>query len=408
MRLFATLAVILLLAACNASDSGDVSGGTDPDDLMERATALAKDALIVDTHIDVPYRLANEPDDVSASTEGGDFDYPRAVAGGLDVMFMSIYTPANLQDTEGASAALADSLIDMVEGIAAAHPDKFAVVKSTEDVETMRGGDKVLFAYGMENGAPIGDDLSELQRYYDRGIRYITLTHGKANKISDSSYDSTRTWNGLSPFGEEVVAEMNRLGIMVDISHVSDEAFYDVMEITTAPVIASHSSARTFTPGFERNMDDAMIERLAENGGVIMINFGSTFLLQRVQDDRNALREQFAAEMEERGIEPDTPEAEAFQEEFEAANPLRLAEMTDVADHIDHVVELVGIDHVGLGSDYDGVGPTLPVGLEDVSTYPNLVAELLRRGYSEADIRKLLGENLMRVWREVETIAAGS
>ena len=362
----------------------------------------------MDTHIDVPYRLQNTPDDVSVRTEGGDFDYPRAVAGGLDVVFMSIYTPAGLQETEGASAELADELIDMVEGMAADHPDKFAIVKTTADVGRLQGTGRVLFALGMENGAPIGDDLSELQRYFDRGVRYITLTHGRVNKISDSSYDETRTWNGLSPFGEDVVREMNRLGIMVDISHVSDEAFYDVMEITTAPVIASHSSARAFTPGFERNMDDAMIQRLAENGGVIMINFGSTFLLKRVQDDRTALREKFAAEMEARGIEPGTPEMEAFQEEFNAANPLRLANMTDVADHIDHVVELVGIDYVGLGSDYDGVGPTLPVGLEDVSTYPNLVAELLRRGYSEADIRKILGENLMRVWREVEAVAEES
>jgi len=403
MRLLASLALILLLAACNSPEPG-----ADPEDLTARAEALAQDALIVDTHIDVPYRLHGAMEDVSVRTEGGDFDYPRADAGGLDVMFMSIYTPAGLQDTEGASAALADSLIDMVETMAADNPDKFVVVTSTEEVEAERGDGKVLFAYGMENGAPIGDDLAELQRYFDRGIRYITLTHGKVNKISDSSYDSTRTWNGLSPFGEEVVAEMNRLGIMVDISHVSDEAFYDVMEITTAPVIASHSSARAFTPDFERNMDDAMIERLAENGGVIMINFGSTFLLQRVQDDRNALRERFADEMEERGIEPGTPEMEAFQEEFEAANPLQLAEMTDVADHIDHVVELVGIDHVGLGSDYDGVGPTLPTGLEDVSTYPNLVAELLRRGYSEEDVRKILGGNLMRVWKAVEAVAAES
>ena len=395
MRFAAALLVLATVAGCRAT-------APRPLDVDARAVALARDALIVDTHIDVPYRLQNTPADVSQRTEEGEFDYPRAVAGGLDVVFMSIYTPAGLQDTPGASAELADKLIDQMDAIAADAPDKFAVVRNPSDVERLRGGGRVLFAYGMENGAPIGDDLSELARYFDRGVRYITLTHGQVNKISDSSYDENREWGGLSPFGEQVVREMNRLGIMVDVSHVSDEAFYDVMEVTTVPVIASHSSARAFTPGFERNMSDAMIERLADNGGVIMINFGSTFLLKRVQDDRNALRARFASELETRGLEPGTPEADAFQETFDAANPLRLADLSDVADHIDHVVELVGIDHVGLGSDYDGVGPTLPEGLKDVSTYPALVAELLRRGYSEDDVRKILGGNLMRVWRAVE------
>ena len=396
-----SLLAACLLAGCSASAPTLPAEG----DVEARAAVLARDALIVDTHIDVPYRLDETPDDVSVRTAAGDFDYPRAVAGGLDVVFMSIYTPAGLQDTPGASAALADSLIDMVEAIAAEHPDKFAVVTSPAEVERLRGDGRVLFALGMENGAPIGDDLGELERYRDRGVRYITLTHGRVNKISDSSYDSTRTWRGLSPFGEEVVREMNRLGIMVDVSHVSDEAFYDVMDITTVPVIASHSSARAFTPGFERNMDDAMIERLAENDGVIMINFGSTFLLQRVQDERAALRDALDDSLAVRGIDPSSPEADVYADGFEARNPLRLADMTDVADHIDHVVALVGVDHVGLGSDYDGVGPTLPVGLEDVSTYPNLVAEMLRRGYSESDVRKVLGGNLMRVWQAVEDAA---
>ena len=398
MRFAAALLLVATFAGCSASAPASR-------DVDARAAELARDALIVDTHIDVPYRLQNTPADVSQRTEGGEFDYPRAVAGGLDVVFMSIYTPAGLQGTPGANAELADALIDQMNAIAEAAPDKFAVVANTADVERLRGDGRVLFAYGMENGAPIGDDLGELARYYDRGVRYITLTHGRVNKISDSSYDENREWGGLSPFGEDVVREMNRLGIMVDISHVSDEAFYDVMETTSVPAIASHSSARAFTPGFERNMDDAMIERLAENEGVIMINFGSTFLLQRVQDDRNALRERFASELAARGLEPGTAEADAFQEEFDAANPLRLADLSDVADHIDHVVDLVGVDYVGLGSDYDGVGPTLPEGLKDVSTYPALVAELLRRDYSEDEVRKILGGNLMRVWRAVEAAA---
>ena len=285
------------------------------------------------------------------------------------------------------------------------HPDKFRIATSPAEVRANTAAGLISLPLGMENGAPVEGDLANLRHFYDRGIRYITLTHSEDNEISDSSYDETGTHGGLSDFGREVVREMNRLGIMVDVSHVSDAAFDDVMEVTTVPVIASHSSARAFTPGFERNMSDAMIERLAENGGVIQINFGSTFLLKRVQDDRDALRERFRTELEARGLEPGSPEADAFQATFEAENPLRLADMTDVADHIDHVRDLVGIDHVGLGSDYDGVGPTLPVGLEDVSTFPNLVAELLRRGYSDEDVRKVLGGNAMRVWRAVEAAA---
>ena len=399
---FAVAALALSASGCSST----VCCAPDSVDLPARARALTQDALVVDTHIDVPYRLRESPDDVSGPTATGDFDHPRAVAGGLDVAFMSVYIPASYQETGGARA-LADSLIDMVEGIAEADPAKFAVVRSVDDVERLRRPGRVLFALGMENGAPVEGDLQNLRHFRDRGIRYVTLTHSRDNEISDSSYDDAGTWGGLSDFGREVVREMNRLGIMVDVSHVSDAAFDDVLEVTDVPVIASHSSARHFTPGFERNLDDDRIRRLAENGGVLQINFGSTFLLKRVQDDRDALRARLADALEAEGLDPDSEEGEAFAADFNRENPLRLAEVTDVADHIDHVVELVGIDYVGLGSDYDGVGPTLPVGLEDVSTYPNLTAELLRRGYSEEDVRKVLGGNVMRVWRAVEARAEG-
>ena len=405
MRFALPLALLAALFPAASGCASSVCCAPDPvDPVSARASALTHEALVVDTHIDVPYRLRERPDDVSGPTETGDFDYPRAVEGGLDVAFMSIYIPASYQETGGARA-LADSLIDMVEEIAEASPDRFGVVRSVDDVERLRSPRRVLLALGMENGAPVEGDVATLRHFRDRGVRYVTLTHSRDNEISDSSYDTAGTHGGLSDFGRDVVREMNRLGIMVDVSHISDAAFDDVMEVTTAPVIASHSSARHFTPGFERNLDDARIRQLAENGGVLHINFGSTFLLERVQRDRDALRERLRAEAEAAGVEPGTPEADAFRARFEAANPLRLADMTDVADHIDHVVDLVGIDHVGLGSDYDGVGPTLPVGLEDVSTYPTLVAELLRRGYSDDDVRKVLGGNLMRVWRAVEARA---
>ena len=259
---------------------------------------------------------------------------------------------------------------------------------------------------GMENGAPVEDDLGNLEHFRERGIRYITLTHSENNQICDSSYAEEATWQGLSPFGLEVVAEMNRLGIMVDVSHVTDETFFQVLEHSTAPVIASHSSCRHFTPGWERNMDDDMIRALGEAGGVIQINFGSAFLTAESNERSLATWAAIEAFTEEQGLEDHSPEVEAFAEEYRRENPLTLADVTDVADHIDHVVALVGVDHVGIGSDFDGVGESTPTGLKDVSQYPNLIRELLDRGYSEADLAKILGLNTLRVWAEVERVAA--
>jgi membrane dipeptidase len=377
-----------------------------PGEASAHARELAMNSIIVDTHIDVPYRLDEEWADVSRATEGGDFDYPRAVAGGLNAPFMSIYTPSELQK-EGGSRALAEKLIDLVNEIAAKAPDKFAMAYSPVDVEKQFAEGLISLPLGMENGAPLEDDLANVAHFYDRGIRYITLAHGLSNLISDSSYDDNKQWEGLSEFGVEVVKEMNRLGIMVDVSHISDEAFWDVMEVTRAPAIASHSSARHFTPGWERNMADDMIVRLAENGGLIMINFGSDFLSKEAFEYSNARRQAFEKHLEESGLEEATEEMQQqFRERYEAEHgTYPYATLDDTLDHFDHVVKLTSIEHVGIGSDYDGVGDSLPVGLKDVSSYPNLVDGLLRRGYSDDDIRKVLGENLLRVWREVEGVA---
>jgi membrane dipeptidase len=225
--------------------------------------------------------------------------------------------------------------------------------------------------------------------------------------ISDSSYDLNRQWNGLSEFGVKVINEMNRLGIMVDVSHVSDDAFWQIMEISKVPAIASHSSARHFTPGFERNMSDEMIVALAKNGGVIQINFGSTFVTAKARaysDQRTAAQKIYEAE------HPEVTKAEMrtlYPKIYEAEHgPLPFANVDDVLDHFDHVVSLTSIDNVGIGSDYDGVGDSLPIGLKDVAAYPNLIQGLLDRGYSEDDIRKILGENLLRVWQAAEDYAA--
>jgi membrane dipeptidase len=387
---------------------GCFGGSTDTDSrqagLHDRAHELAREFLIVDTHIDVPYRMEKKPEDISERTQPGDFDYPRAIAGGLNAAFMSIYVPADKQEVDGLAASYADSLIDMVEGFQEAFPDKFAIASSPAEVRQHADGGLVSLPMGMENGAPI-ESIDKLHHFYNRGIRYITLTHSRVNQLSDSSYDTTRAWNGLSPFGEEVVAEMNRIGMMVDVSHISDSAFWDVMRVTRAPVIASHSSARRFTPGFERNLDDDMIKGLAENGGVIMINFGSAFLTE--ESNKKGLANWNAVEryLQERGIPSHSEEGSAYQRQYFADHPAPFADVTDVADHVDHVVALAGVDHVGLGSDYDGVGDSLPTGLKDVSEYPNLVEVLLERGYTEADIEKILGANLLRVWEEVERVS---
>ncbi len=393
MKKYLSFLLVLGLFACQ-SEAPETEA---PVDLKQKAEELAQKIIIVDTHIDVPYRLEENWEDISQRTERGDFDFPRAKAGGLNAPFMSIYIPAEHQEA-GDAKQVADGLIDMVEKFANDWPDKFAVAKSVADVRAHFTEGKISLPMGMENGAPIGNDLDNLQHFYDRGIRYITLTHGKVNQISDSSYDPERKWNGLSEFGQQVIVAMNLLGIMVDVSHITDAAFNQVMDLSAAPVIASHSSCRYFTPGWERNMDDDMIRRLGEKGGVIQIAFGSSFL----DGDYRTAMDELEGYAREHNIDLDSEEGKKLREE----RGIDYADVTDVVAHIDHVVELAGIDHVGLGSDFDGVGDSLPYGLKDVSDFPNLIHELLKKGYSEQDIEKICSGNLLRVWSEVEKVAA--
>jgi membrane dipeptidase len=352
------------------------------------------------------FRPTKEYLGIPIETDKGDFDYVRSKKGGLDAPFMSIYLPAEFQEEPGRSKLLADSLINMVNSIAKAHPDKFAVAYTADEVESQFAKGLISLPMGMENGSGLEDDIKNVQYFNDRGISYITLTHSKVNLICDSSYDPVKKWNGLSVYGEEVVREMNRVGIMVDISHVSDATFYDVMTISQVPVIASHSSVRAFTPGFERNMSDELIERLAQNGGVIQINFGSSFLDKAVADGIDAMRGKLAEKLKEKNMSFGDTGAQEVIDQFQKDNPILLSDVQKVADHIDHVVKIAGIDHVGIGSDFDGVGDTLPTGLKDVSQFPNLIYELLKRGYTEEDIAKICYQNLFRVWRAVDAYAA--
>jgi len=296
--------------------------------------------------------------------------------------------------------SLADSLIALIEGIATSLPDKYALAKTPQDIEVNTKAGKISLPMGMENGAPIGDKLENVKYFYDRGIRYITLTHAKNNQICDSSYDSTALWNGLSPFGEKVVAEMQRTGIMVDISHVTDSTFFDVIRIAKAPLIASHSSCRFFTPGFQRNMSDDMIKALGKNGGVIQINFGASFL-DSLARTNIAVLDTVEKKLKAQGLNSRDSAAQTIIDQYSKNHVALYSDVERVADHIDHIVKLIGIDHVGIGSDFDGVGDSLPLGLKDVSEYPNLFYVLLKRGYTPEDIEKICSKNVFRVWNEV-------
>lgn len=372
---------------------------------IENAQKLAQKFIITDGHVDLPYRLKvknfqlqREYVGIPVQSDEGDFDFIRAKKGGLDAPFMSIYIPASYQP-EGAKL-LADSLINMVSYISEQNVDKFQIAHNPQEVIEAKAKGKIALPMGMENGSPIST-LDDVAYFKKRGISYVTLTHSKANHICDSSYDTTRLWNGLSPFGYDVIDEMAKQGIMIDVSHVSDSTFWDVVKVAPVPIIASHSSARKFTPGFERNMSDDMIREMKRNGGVIMINFGSTFLDGEVQKKREESREKLMAILKEKGLTFRDEAAKPIIEQFQKDNPQAFADLDMVVNHIDHVVKLAGIDHVGFGSDFDGVGDSLPTGLKDVADYPNLIYALLKRGYSEEDIEKICSGNLFRVWNTV-------
>lgn len=411
-RFFLLSALCATLGSCASVKQAPDYTKLTAEERLQAATQIAQSTIMVDGHVDLPFRmkvggftLKREVLDVSVRTPDGNFDYPRAKAGGLDAPFMSIYIPASNQAIPGASKALADTLIAMTERIAATFPDKFAMAYNPADVRANFAKGLISLPMGMENGAGIEDDLANVAYFHRRGIRYITLTHGKDNLIGDASYDTTATHGGLSDFGVKVVAEMNRLGIMVDLSHVSDNTFRDALAATKVPVIASHSSVRKFTPGFERNMSDELIQGLAKNGGVMMINFGGAFLDSAYTEGTAQVREHVVNWLAENNLSRSDPRAQQYIQEYTAKHT-PFPNVERVADHFDHVVQLVGIDYVGLGSDYDGVGDSLPTGLKDVSMFPNLFSELLRRGYSKEDLEKISYKNIFRVWQAVEDFAA--
>ncbi len=388
--------IFISISCNNPKKSNPKEITSEPIDLKAEADRLSKEFIIVDGHVDLPYRLKNKWIDVSVQTDGGHFDYVRAKEGGLDAPFMSIYIPANKENNGAMDLAL--ELIASVEKLCADYPNKFVLAKTPSEIRANFNKNMISLPMGLENGSPVEGKLENLNLLFDKGIRYITLTHSKDNHISDSSYDQKYTHGGLSTFGYRVIERMNSLGIMVDVSHVSDSAFYQAVKYSKSPVIASHSSCRHFTPGFERNVSDEMIKLLAKNNGVMMINFGTIFVTDAFQKANNKLNDKIKA-----GADKDDTAIKAERAALKKNHQV-MGDISKVADHIDRVVELAGIDYVGFGSDFDGVG-NLPIGLEDASKYPALIHELLKRNYSKEDIEKICYKNLFRVWNKVIEVA---
>ena len=372
--------------------------------LIIKSKKLANKFIIADGHIDLPHRLKKggylKKDEILDITENtdGDFDYPKSKRGGLDAPFMSIYIPVEFQESGGAKK-LADSLIDMVIKITASFPDKFALANTPSEIKKNFLEGLISLPMGVENGAAIEKKLKNIDYFFNRGIRYMTLTHGKDNAICDSSYDSTKTWNGLSPFGKKVISRMNSVGMMIDISHVTDETFYQVIEISKTPVIASHSSPRKFTPGFKRNMSDAMIKELARSNGLILINFGSKFVNELSNKKFSDIDRKVENWINKNKIN-DINKINKFKNRI-IIEEKPFANVEDIINAIDHVVNLVGIDYVGFGSDFDGLGNTLPYNLKSVADYPNIILGLLKKKYSEEHIEKICYKNLFRTWNEI-------
>jgi membrane dipeptidase len=364
-------------------------------------TELADELLILDTHMDSPMLVNHSGGEFTLAESPGHFNYEKARQGGLNAAFMAVYISPSMRE-EGGAFALANEMIDQIEDSISRNPDKFAAALTEEDIRGNFQKQLISLPMGIENGSALEEKLENIEYFYDRGIRYITLTHSRANGICDSSFDDEKVWKGLSPFGKEVVAEMNRLGMMIDVSHASDDAFFQILELSEAPVLATHSSCRHFVPGLERNMSDEMIVKLAEKGGVMQINFCASFLDADYAAAYDEVSNKFRAFLQEENLGWRDDKAVAYREKLQQENSLPEVPLSRVVDHIEHVISLVGDNHVGLGSDFDGIGDAVPVGLEDVSKYRDLVKEMSSRGLSREVIEKVCGGNFLRLWKEVE------
>ena len=395
-REIATLSLFLLGVVRGLSPSAQ---SAEPD-WAEQARAIHKSAILVDGHNDLPWWLRSKGDyglkryDLRKGVPEAMTDIPRLRAGGVKAQFWSVFIPHDHPNP----ARTVFEQIDLVHRLIDKYPDVFALALTADDVERLAGSGKIASLIGMEGGVAIEENFALLRAFHRQGARYMTLTHNTSLAWADAATDDARS-DGLSPFGERVVREMNRLGMLVDISHVSAATMKDVLRISKAPVIASHSSAFAIAP-HPRNVPDDVLKLMPANGGVIMVNFYSGFVVG------SYARESSQARAELKAKHPDPADFAKALSAWRKSHPAPRGTIQDVADHVEHIIQVAGIDHVGLGSDYDGINST-PEGLEDVSCFPKLTAELLKRGRSEADLRKLLGGNLLRAFRRAEMVAVG-
>ncbi len=371
-----------------------------------RAKQLHDRAIVIDSHDDTTQRLLFEKGfDIGARHPDGNIDIPRMREGGLDALFFSIWMPSEVTGPTAVKRSL--DLIDSVRQAVVTHPNDLVLATTAADIRKAAADHKIAALMGMEGGHMIDNDLGVLRQYAALGVRYLTLTHFKNNDWADSSTDKP-AHNGLTPFGKDVVRELNRLGVMVDISHVADKTFFDALAVTSAPVIASHSSCRAIDQ-HPRNMTDEMLRALAKNGGVVQINYEVSFLSEeyRVASEKKSggVVAQLAAASKRCGGNEACSTLEEARVNREAMRKGELPKVTweKIVEHIDHAVKVAGVDHVGLGSDFDGA--TMPLGMDDASQLPKLTDALLKKGYSEQDVEKILGGNLLRVMEAVERAA---
>ena len=402
LHISSSLLFILIIVSCK---------GNNENKTIQDAAKFHKQALTIDTHLDTPILLRRDESFLLSELHkpdraGGKLDFPRMKIGGLDAVFFIVWTAQGDRTIEGNKKVREEALeiFDVIHNNIKKYPDLAEMAYSSEDIYRIVNQGKHAILIGMENGYPIGRDINLLKEYYKLGTRYVTLAHMDNNDICDSSTDEPEH-DGLSEFGVEVVKEMNNLGIMVDVSHISDKSFYDVIKISRAPVIASHSSVRSLCD-HPRNMSDDMIKTLADNGGVIQITLVDEYIKTPEPNPgrdsaRAVLKEKYKnyGELSKDQRNELHVDIAKLQKEF----PKKLATLNDAVDHIDYVVNLVGIDHVGIGSDFDGGGGL--DGVFDVSEMGNITLELVKRGYTEEDIEKIWGGNLLRVFKEVERIA---
>lgn len=394
----------LTAMGCAATGGRPSNDGKEPPNVSETARRIHQSGILIDGHNDLPYKLRGrsgsglEELDIAKPQPSLHTDIPRLIEGGVGAQFWAAFVPVDTIAKGGATRYCLEQM-DLIHRMVRRYPDAFEMAYTADDIERIREAGKIASLIGIEGGHAIENSLAVLRMFYGLGARYMTLTHADTLDWADAATDEARH-GGLNEFGEQVVLEMNRLGMLVDISHVSSETMHDVLRVSRAPVIASHSSARAVADHV-RNVPDDVLRELAKNGGVIMVNFYSGFIepeaVRLTKDVFDVMREM-------RARFPDDEDYENARRKWRRENPIPRGTVGTLVDHIDHIVKVAGIDHVGIGSDYDGI-TTLPEGLEDVSTYPNITQELLERGYCEKDIHKILGGNLLRALRGAEQTA---